>query len=64
MVLRCSAQEELKKFMYNDGEGKWVPVQELVELRCGRPGPKRPPGGVNDIRDLESMAGNRVISGE
>ncbi len=56
-------QEELKRFMYNEGEGKWVPIQELVELRCGRPGPKRS-NNLSEVRDMEAMTSdNNIKSG-
>lgn len=47
-------KNEIKEFLYNDGEGKYFPVQEIVEGRCGRPGPKRE-NGINNVRDLEAM---------
>ena len=49
-------QEELKRFMYNGGEGKWVPIQEIVEMRTGRPGPKKSNSDpLSDVRDMEAM---------
>ena len=42
--------------MYNGGEGKWVPIQEIVEMRTGRPGPKKSNSdALNDVRDMEAM---------
>ena len=42
--------------MYNGGEGKWVPIQEIVEMRTGRPGPKKSNSDpLNDVRDMEAM---------
>ena len=38
------------------GEGKWVPIQEIVEMRTGRPGPKKSNSDpLNDVRDMEAM---------
>ena len=54
--LSIHKQEELKRFMYNGGEGKWVPIQEIVEMRTGRPGPKKSNSDpLNDVRDMEAM---------
>ena len=42
--------------MYNGGEGKWVPIQEIVEMRTGRPGPKKSNSDpLSDVRDMEAM---------
>ena len=42
--------------MYNGGEGKWIHIQDIVELRCGRPGPKKNnTDPLNDVRDMEAM---------
>ncbi len=51
--------------MYNDGEGKWVTIQELVEARTGRPGPKKSSGGLNEVKDMEAMtADNNAKTGK
>ncbi len=55
----------IKNLMYNDGEGKWATIQELVEARTGRPGPKKSSGGLNEVKDMEAMtADNNAKTGK
>ena len=46
--------------MYNGGDGKWIHIQDIVELRCGRPGPKKSADPLNDVRDMEAMTSDNT----